>query len=139
MLTERTYFLVLPTVDLEGVLPLAANYSDASGMSRALQARLEGSQCRPEGSGTSLLEKALGFWTEHSQRHNMPYWVGALMQVPEEGFNHLGGWAQKGAAARYVETAERRIMSMQETVAKRRREHRGAEDLVDEGKLWHSL
>ena len=139
MLSERDYFLDLPDPALESSLPLAASYSDASGMSRALLLRMNGADVRREGGGPLILNAAAGFWTEHSPRHNLPSWVGALMQVPEEWFNHLGGWSPKGASAKYVETAERRIMSMQQEVAQQLRSARGGEDVIDEGKLWHAL
>ena len=139
MLSERDYFLDLPDSTLESSLPLAASYSDASGMSRALLLRMDGPDCRRGGKGPLVLDEAASFWTEHSPRHNLPSWVGALMQVPEEWFNHLGGWTPKGASAKYVETAERRIMSMQQQVAQQLRDGRGGEDVLDEDKIWHSL
>ena len=62
-----------------------------------------------------------------------------LLDVPEEWIGHLGGWAIKGPAHRYVETVERRIAKMQSAVAKRLRDETHGPDLVDEDKLFHEL
>ena len=69
----------------------------------------------------------------------MPSWVAALMEVPEEWIAHLGGWAISGTAARYVGTVERRIKTMQATVAAKLRETRNDSDVIDEDGLLFSL
>ena len=74
-LTDRPYFLPLPTADMQGILPCEVMYVDATGMSRALLRQLK---CRA-GEGAemeSLLHpECIGIWKEHSLRHNMPSWT----------------------------------------------------------------
>ena len=65
MLTERQYFLVLPSADLEGYAPLAATYADATAMTRALTARLDSSLLRPSDKGALIREECISYWTEH--------------------------------------------------------------------------
>lgn len=138
-LTERSYVLCLPTADLSATISLEASYADASAMSRALLSRLNSQQLRLCASQPLLLKEALGYWTEYSGRHDIPSWVASLMNVPDDWVSSLGGWAQKGTAPKYIETSERRIMTMQQTVAESLRSRRGTDDTIDEDKIWHSL
>ena len=138
-LTERREFLVLPSADLQGTLAHDVGYTDACGMTRALHAEFRALD-RSGGPDTPLLlPEAVGFWTEHSPRHDVPSWVAALLTVPEEWLSLLGGWVVRGSAPRYIATAERRIALMQMQVAQQLRRARDGPDLVDENGLWVQL
>ena len=81
----------------------------------------------------------LGVWREHSGRHNMPSWVAALLDCPEEHIAHLGGWAVSGSSIKYIGTVERRILTMQSKVAASLRSSRGGRDTLDEDGLFYAL
>jgi hypothetical protein len=132
------YFVAMPTADQTGIVPLAVDYMSATAMTRALHKEL---MVAPDDSDevALMLPDAVSFWREHSGRHNMPSWVAALMEVPEEWVSHLGGWAVTGTASRHVGTVERRIQNMQSNVAADLRESRHGQDKVDEAGLLFSL
>ena len=112
-LTARPYFLPAPSADLTTILPVEATYIDASEMLRALISDWKYPMGDLMGDEPLLLPVCCSYWKEHSPRHNMPSWVSAVMDVSDDWIALLGWWYQKGTAARYVETAERRIRVMQ--------------------------
>ena len=139
--SDRPFLLLFPTADLSNVTSYEVQYSDAVALSRALRSEFSDLEVWNDGTGAPplLLAEASCFWSEHSPRHDMPSWVASLLTVPDDWLNLLGGWAIKGSAPRYVETAERRIMLMQAAVADKLRSQKKGPDLVDEEKLWWRL
>ena len=132
-LTDREYFLVAPSEDCQAASHSPLGYSDASAMSRALNAELAALK---DGGAEPLILPALApFWTEHSARHNVPSWVASTLNVAEDWVSLLGGWFHKGTVHRYIATAERRILLMQAAVARKLRGGRDGRDIVDESKL----
>ena len=133
------YFLAMPTEDQSGIVPLEVDYMAGAAMSRALHRELV---CSPDDDGEEVCLVAVhasSFWREHSGRHNMPSWVAALLDVPEEWISHLGGWAISGTAIRYVATVEKRIVKMQDQVSEKLRAARGQGDAIDEEGLLSDL
>jgi hypothetical protein len=111
----------------------------AASMSRALHRELEVTDAAGEPAGLLVAARASSFWREHSGRHNMPSWVAALLEVPEEWISHLGGWAVSGTAIRYIGTVEKRIVKMQGQVAVQLRAAKGKADAIDEEGLLIAL
>ena len=134
-LSDRAHLLVMPSDDCEAASHKAVSYTDAAAMSRALNLELPVLNKDAGSEGHLLSPMLVGFWTEHSSRHNVPSWVASTLNVSEDWISLLGGWFRQGTVHRYIETAERRIMLMQSAVASRLRDGRGGRDLVDEDKL----
>ena len=115
---KRDYFLALPTSDLMGVRRAEAGYSDALSMSRALLLECEVSRVADSGDlrGPLVLDShVLSYWTEHSERSNMPSWCASLGYT-SEWTDLLGRWGSSGSDC-YVRTHQSRVEKMQAEVA----------------------
>ena len=113
---ERDYLLCLPNPSLTDTVQKRATYSDSQCFSRALFGSLE-----VEGGGRLLLEDALSFWTEHSDRAGLDSWLAALNVGPGLGA-FAGRWAAHGAQDAYVRTAVRVVENLQRTAARHARD-----------------
>ena len=90
----------------------------------------------PDG-GFLFHEAALGFHTEHSERHAMPSWA-AAEGAPPDLVDGLGGWRLKGGEV-YVDTMTRRIEKAQIAVAAAARLKAPHEDCFDESIIAERL
>ena len=140
--SERSYFLCLPTVDRAGVRFVEAEYSDATSMTRALGHSIAGFRITngvQAPSGTPLLDKfALPFWTEHSSRATLPSWAACANRFPSDWVDLLGRWGADRSSG-YVRTHRQRVAHIQEEVAKIVRESPDPHALLDEETLAESL
>ena len=106
---ERDSLLPLANEHLNRCLRRRAEYSDAVGYSRSLLLSL----ASPGEAGQALLlEEAVGYWTQHTERCGLDSWLAALgAEKFERGF--LGRWAVTGSQDRYVRTATRVVEDLQ--------------------------
>ena len=119
--TARDYFLMLPTPDLNGVVPAEARYADAVAMSRAVLTKLR----RPDGGPLLVDDRLASFWTEHSERATLPSWCGTLAKFPEDWIAVLGRWGSSTGSG-HVRTHRKRVSEMQVTVV----------EIIREGRAW---
>lgn len=132
--SARDYFLPLPSGDFNGFQNRRARYTDAQCFSKALMSALKG----PEGDRL-LVNEAVGFWSEHSDRSGLVSWLGAL-GVPEEFRKFVGRWATKGSADTYVRTALRVVESCQKLATKHARAmYSGGPDFFGEEETLEKL
>ena len=131
---RRDYLLPLPNEKLTGSCGKRARYSDSAGFSRALFATL-----LDETGGPLLLEAALSYWTEHSDRAGLDSWAAAL-NVPGDLRGFLGRWGAQGSQDAYVRTAARVQENLQVLTARHARlSYKGGPDFYGEEDLLENL
>ena len=131
---KRDYLLSLPDKLLAGTCGKRARDSDAAGFSRALFATLV-----DESGDPLLLQAALSFWTEHSDRAGLDSWAAAL-NVPGDLRGFLGRWGAQGSQDAYVRTAARVQENVQILAARHGRlAFKGGPDFFGEEHLLENL
>ena len=111
--SQRDYLLPLPAQNFEEELGRRALYTDAAGFSRQL---LRGLTRSTDDDHPLLIEEAVPFWTEHSDRSGLDSWSAAI-GVPKWKRDFLGRWSAQGTSDKYVRTALRVIEATQVQVA----------------------
>jgi hypothetical protein len=112
----RDYFLVKPSGDLNGAVPIELSYEQSSRLLRAVLSGLP----RAGDVMEEIAELIVGLFTQHSPRCWLPS-MAALQQIEGSDLAYLGRWAAT-AASTYVRTATEVILRIQSTVARRIRE-----------------
>lgn len=125
----RDYLVPLPASDFASALPRRALYSDCVGFSRSLLGSLRSPGLEPN---RLLLQMAVVYWSEHSDRAGLDSWCAALGHGTSRR-NFLGRWAAGGSADKYVRAAFRTVEGLQLAAAEAARlAHRGGPDIFGE-------
>ncbi len=138
---DRDYFLQVPTSDFSAVQPVEAVYRDAMTLTRCVRASLR-QPVWTDGQWTVTEERllhpeAIGYWSEHSGRADMPSW-GYALEFPEEWLQALGNWSAASSES-YVRTHRARVEQVQCTVAEAIRHGRKRQDILDEEEAFTPL
>ena len=138
----------LPTKDLEGIINIPGEYSDASAASQALFVSLPGPV--PSGdlgvvqhglnsyrAGIHFLPPGAGlFWTEHSERNGVPT-AAASLGYSDDVIKRIGRWQVGLVQETYIRSTIEIVTRVQQDIAGHFR--RGEEDFVDEASTLKKL
>ncbi len=129
---ERDYFLVAPRPDLQQTVARELKYGEAAGWSRALLRLV-----LLDLAEHSVIDATAAVFTEHSGRS---FVVSAALALGAADSHLLpvGGWAASPARA-YMRTARRRLLQVQQQVARHGRDRLGAQDEYGEGETLRKL
>lgn len=134
----RDFFLVVPTPDLDKVTAHEVKYADAVRCTRGALIRLRRPVWVPEVGWNStdiplVAEPLHGFWTEHSERSDLPSW-GSAFEYEKSWLDDLGNWGADGSE-NYIRTRRLRVETIQRNVCELLRCSFGEADILDEDDL----